>query len=248
MCKINTVKFNWLKWGSAVLVFPFITFGPYGQWMAKFIAENQTKMELATWSTTIVEILPTILVFSIAVFYWSDGVLGHDWKIWRKHWFKNLMWAILAVLVMEFVILPLTNGISSFLSSGKFNIHPASASALSFSDVFPGIISALISLLAPFFEEIVYHHAITEPFRNKGVWVYTAISIFSNVLFGIVHIHNVNGDWGALVMYIVMGFWFQFVFIKGGRNIWQNIMTHLLYNGVLAMFTIVGSLVVLFLP
>lgn len=64
----NTVKFNWLKWGSAVVVFPFITFGPYGQWMAKFVARNQTKLGLATWPATIVEVLPTVLIFIIALF------------------------------------------------------------------------------------------------------------------------------------------------------------------------------------
>ncbi len=47
-------------------------------------------------------------------------------------------------------------------------------------------------------------------------------------------------------MYIVMGVWLQLVYIWGGRNIWQNIMTHMVYNGSISLLMIFSVIITMF--
>ena len=42
-----------------------------------------------------------------------------------------------------------------------------------------------------------------------------------------------------------MGVWLQLVYIWDGRNIWQNIMTHMVYNGSISLLTIFCVIVML---
>jgi membrane protease YdiL (CAAX protease family) len=243
----QTGKFNWVKWLSAVLVVPFLVFGPVGSWLATQAA-NSSKggaEGLATWPVAIASMVIPIILMALAVFYWSDGVLARDWKRWRQSWGKNVLWALAAGVFMMAVILPVTKALTGFLDGAAFKLNFDGTSALSFGDVLPTMLASIIGLLAPFYEEIIFHHAITEPFLNRPRWAYVVVSFFSNVLFGVVHINNVNGHWSSLIMYIVMGFWFQFIFIRAGRNIWQNIMTHLVYNGSITLLTIFSMVIAL---
>ncbi|WP_281165605.1 hypothetical protein [Liquorilactobacillus sicerae] len=43
-------------------------------------------------------------------------------------------------------------------------------------------------------------------------------------------------------MYFVMGVTFQVVYLIAKKNIWQNIITHLLYNGAITGLGILGIL------
>ena len=239
-------KFNWVKWVSAIVIFPLMVFGPIGGWMLKLMGNGQSTTGLATWSASIAALVPATILLLVSIFYWSDGILRRDWQIWRQHWVKNVMWALLAGIIMMGVLVPLTKALTGFLDTGDFAIKYSGASALSFSDVAPTFLSAIVGLFAPFYEEIVFHHAITEPFRNKAKWVYVLLSIFANIMFGVVHINNVNGHWSSLIMYIVMGVWLQLVYIWGGRNIWQNIMTHMVYNGSISLLMIFSVIITMF--
>jgi hypothetical protein len=240
----DQVKFSWLKWGSAVLLVPFFVFGPVGEWMSKASNGDTAGSGLATWGNALPPFVLAMIIFFISIFYWSDGVLKRDWAVWKAHWLKNIGWAILAAIIMFVIIAPVTKYLGGLLDEKVVGASLQPGSMLSFGAVAPSLLAALIPLLAPFYEEIIYHHAITEPFAGHGKVVYVLVSTFSNILFGVTHINNVNGSWGLLIMYIAMGFWFQFVYIRAGRNIWQNIITHFIYNGVISLLSILALLVV----
>lgn len=77
-----------------------MVFGPIGGWMLKLMGNGQSTTGLATWSASIAALVPATILLLVSIFYWSDGILRRDWQIWRQHWVKNVMWALLAGIIM----------------------------------------------------------------------------------------------------------------------------------------------------
>ncbi|MDR3241639.1 MAG: CPBP family intramembrane metalloprotease [Lactobacillaceae bacterium] len=204
-----------------------------------------TESGLSTWPATLRVLAITISLFFVALFYWSDGVLKKDWGAWKQHWGRNILIALGSTVFMYIVLVPISKMASQFLAAGSTLPVQAYMSINFWQTSLPTLLVMLVPLLQAFTEEMIYHHALIAPFAGKKS-LYIVMSIFANLVFALAHFNNVNGSLPNLVLYFVMGVFFQLMFFLSKRNIWQNVMTHLLYNSVItfigAFGLIVGSL------
>ncbi|MGV0167007.1 CPBP family glutamic-type intramembrane protease [Furfurilactobacillus sp. WILCCON 0119] len=236
---MNLMKNPIIKWLSALLLIPALVFLPdqlFPHWQV------QSTNGLATWTAVAIAALIYVPLFLIAVFYWSDGILKQDWPHWRRHLWRNFLYAIGTSILMTLLIIPLSRYLSLYLNH-DMNSGPQSIDFL--SATLPTIIVFLIPLLQPFTEEIVYHHALIEPFSQHRI-LYIVVSIFSNLLFALVHFNNVSGNYSSLIFYFLAGIIFQIVYLMAHKNIWQNIATHLIYNGAVSLLGIINIVFISF--
>lgn len=229
-------SFNPVKYFTALLILPLLVFVPI------FGKNSATSVDgLASWTAVGQAALVYVPLFLVAIFYWSDGILKRDWQTWKLHWVRNSLWALLAMIFMLLVLVPITKAIAHSVAAGGTPDYAAAFLQTSL----PTLLVLFVPLLQAFTEEIVYHHALVAPFAHNKV-LYVAMSLVSNLVFAVVHINNVNGSVPNLILYLVMGIFFQLMYVFGNKNIWQNIMTHLFYNGLITVFGIVGILIMLF--
>ncbi|HEY4399965.1 MAG TPA: type II CAAX endopeptidase family protein [Lactobacillaceae bacterium] len=242
----TTQKINWVKYLTALIIIPAVIFIP------RLLGLNETNSTSTridgqvSWSWNLVQGFGIYLaLFFAAIYYWSDGILKPSWQKWRQHWVRNAFFALIAMIVMMVVLVPGAKAISGYiLSSGTVENSPVAAALL--QTTLPTMLMLFIPLLQAFTEEIVYHHALIAPFAGrKGVYVLA--SIIANLIFAAVHINNVSGSIPYLFMYFVMGVFFQLMYHFGNRNIWQNIMTHLFYNGLITVIGLIGLIMTLFI-
>ncbi|GKT04488.1 CPBP family glutamic-type intramembrane protease [Furfurilactobacillus entadae] len=234
----NTLNSSLVKWLSALIVIPALVYLPllFNSNHTSQPAENG----FATWSVALRALLVYVPLLFLALFYWSDGILKRDWLKWRQHVWKNLLSVIVVVIFIFIVIMPLATVFQKILG-GSQQLH-LMASINFFHTALPTLIVFTIPLMQAFTEEIVYHHALVAPFvQNKGL--YFGMSVVSNIIFGFVHINNVSGNLPALALYFLVGATFQIFYLLSKKNIWQNIMAHLFYNGSITLLGVVGILV-----
>ena len=235
-------RVNWVKWLSAVIWPAFVVFGP-AQWAMAYVPQEQSGM--GNWPQFILALVTGLAVLIPALLFWTDGHLKEDWRRWRTlKTHKNLL-AMLGAVFMFVVLTPIAQAISGWLTK-QYDWTFLPGDSLSFMGVLlPTALISVTSLMSPFMEEIIYHSALIKPFENRKV-AYIVVSIFSNLLFAFVHLHNVHGHMWSLLLYVVMGVFFQFIYERAGRNIWQNIMTHLYYNGFIALVGVISAIAVAF--
>jgi membrane protease YdiL (CAAX protease family) len=53
--------------------------------------------------------------------------------------------------------------------------------------------------------------------------------VLSAILFGLVHWNNFDGNIVAMIPYMAVGAWYALIYYWS-RNIWQNILTHFLFD------------------
>ncbi|MBM7617189.1 cation transport ATPase [Weissella uvarum] len=226
-----------LKYLSALLVIPAIVYVPV------LLTGNKTSpvIEHNPWLQVLIAGVTYIPVFFLAIFYWSDGILKPDWKKWREKWISRFIIAFSTAAFMLVLIVPLARFLGNTLAP-----YVSMSAAAFFTQNLPTILLMLIPLLSAFTEEIVYHHALIEPFADSK-WQYLVMSLVSNVMFTLIHINNADWKLSNLIMYFLLGVVFQVIYMFSHKNIWQNIMTHLIYNSFIAVPTAIIMLVTAFM-
>lgn len=103
-------------------------------------------------------------------------------------------------------------------------------SVLSIQMASMGLVASLTTLMAPFTEEIIFRHALFFQWKNNKVLMWVMFFV-SSIAFGLIHWNNFNGDVVQMIPYMVVGAWFALIYFWS-KNIWQNIMTHFLFDFV----------------
>ncbi|WP_082409434.1 CPBP family intramembrane glutamic endopeptidase [Secundilactobacillus paracollinoides] len=177
--------------------------------------------------------------FLVAIWMFKD-VLKRDWQAFKPHFWRGTLLAIGAV-VITYILLPLVrSGLGLFLhtssAAGGVDVLSAQTAGL-------GVIASLTTLMAPFTEEIIFRHAWFYQWRNRGIVTWLML-ILSSIMFGLFHWNNFNGDITQMIPYMVVGAWFGLIYYWS-KNIWQNILTHFLFDFVqvlAAVFVLVMTL------
>ncbi|GEP20015.1 CPBP family intramembrane glutamic endopeptidase [Pediococcus argentinicus] len=199
----------------AILI-PLLELG-IGSFIARLVHNNQ-------WLLVILNVLVFFVGFITAIILFKD-VLRDDWKIWKQHIWRNLGLALLG-MILTYVILSLVRmGMKPFVAGAAVN-----TSLLSIQTASMGLVASLTTLMAPFTEEIVFRHALFFQWKNNKVLMWIMFFV-SSVAFGLVHWNNFNGDVVQMIPYMVVGAWFALIYYFS-KNIWQNIMTHFLFDFV----------------
>ncbi len=153
---------------------------------------------------------------------WLYGsVLKADWPRFKRHWLRNSLWAIGGVFV-SYAILAAVRLVLKPLAVGS------GPDVLSIQPALVSFAASLTVLLAPFTEEIIFRHALFYQWKQRGILTWLMF-ILSAVLFGLVHWNNFDGNIIAMVPYMAVGAWYALIYYWS-HNIWQNIMTHFLFD------------------
>lgn len=178
-----------------------------------------------TWA----KILLTDLVFLIGMLVLLGlygGVLKKDWPKFKAHIWRNLLLAILGMIVLYGVLaavrnIPGLNPKAATLSMDVLSLQVSQTSLIT-------LVGSLTTLMAPFSEEIVFRHVLFYQWRGRKALTGILFCV-SAIAFGLVHWQNFNGDIRAMVPYMAVGAVFNLIYLWS-KNIWQSIATHFFFD------------------
>ncbi|HIU64208.1 MAG TPA: CPBP family intramembrane metalloprotease [Candidatus Avacidaminococcus intestinavium] len=182
------------------------------------------------FSTNTAKILVTVVLGAVALvvlLLLYGQILKQQWENFREHLAVHLGLAVLGTIVAH-ILLALTRSVMGIIFNGTDSLSAAGVGTTSEATI--ALIGTLVTLMAPFSEEIVFRHVLFYQWRNrKGITI--LMFIVSSVAFGLVHWNNFNGNVVQMVPYMVVGAWFALIYYWS-KNIWQNIFTHLFFNSL----------------
>lgn len=217
---------NPLKTITALLIVPLELL--IGAAVAKLPTSQLIKVLLST--------LVFLAGFIVAISLYHD-VLAAEWQIFKRRWFIKLLLAVGGVIV-SYAILA---GARFVLTSTGLAASTNSADLLSIQSATVGLVGSLTVLMAPFSEEIIFRHVLFYQWKNRGIFTWLMF-IISSVLFGLAHWNNFDGNVIAMIPYMLVGAWYALIYFFS-KNIWQNILTHFLFDviqflGALLVFVV----------
>ncbi len=169
-------------------------------------------------------------LYSVFIFIILHKVLINDFKKLKKNKINNMRimfkwWGIgLAIMMFSNLI------INEIVFNGSIAANEEANREIILASPYLSIFLAVF--LAPFVEELTFRYGLRKIFKN--VWFY---AITSGVIFGL--LHAIAGIESAkdliellyIIPYGALGFAFSVIYYKTD-NIWVNIFTHMLHNGI----------------
>lgn len=218
---MKTARIDPIKTLIAILIVPVSLF--VGGRIDPYIQGTLNKIILA--------IVIALVNFFIALYLYGD-VLKSEWPLFKKHFWRNLLIAVVCMIACYFVL-----GITRSLLQTMHMLPKASAMGASqlllssqLTSATYGLIGSIPALLAPFTEEIIFRHVLFFQF-NKNKFFMFIMFFVSSIAFGLAHWNNFNGQIIAMIPYMAVGAWFALIYFVS-KNIWQNIVTHFLFDFV----------------
>jgi membrane protease YdiL (CAAX protease family) len=229
--------FNPLKYGIALAISPLSLV--LTQVLPQKLGIPITTDEgFSTWQNAAIGIMIALGMLFICLWLAKDK-LKADWPGWKAHGVRNVLIAAGCAALMFIALSPIAKFVSGLLA-------PAASMLISVPLGFANIAMGLASLTAPFSEEIIFRHCLTAPFSGRK-WTYAVAILLSSAAFALMHIYNVSGNFRALTMYFLLALFLHMIYLIAHRNIWQNIMTHLFYNGYIVLMSLVGLVAAMFI-
>jgi len=145
-----------------------------------------------------------------------------------KYWLIGLMVMVVSNLLINFLV---PSAVAGNEEQVQQIIHGS-----------PLLSLICVGFLAPFIEEMTFRKAFKDLFKSKWLFV-----IVSGLVFGGLHIiFSFQGieDFLYLIPYCSLGIAFGFVLVKT-ENIYPSICLHIFHNTVLTLFSIFGSMMIL---
>lgn len=227
--EMNTkMKINVPKSIGAVLVPLMQLF--VGGILVKQVSTDTAKVMLAV-ATAAISLVILLLLYG--------KVLKEQWKGFREHLAVHLGLALLGTIAAH-VLLALTRNVTGTIFNGSDSLSAAGIGSTTEASI--ALISSLITLMAPFSEEIVFRHVLFYQWRNRKALT-VIMFIISSVAFGLIHWNNFDGNIVQMIPYMAVGALFALIYYWS-KNIWQNIFTHLFFNSIqfiAALFLLVVS-------
>lgn len=181
----------------------------------------------------------TVLVFVLgflAMIYLFRDFLKSQWQLYRQKLWRHLGITVLLVLGI-YAILTVARMLLPTSSSAALSAESGSQASESLWIMF---ISVIPPVLAPFSEELTFRYLLFGKIRPK---VFQILMFFiSSILFGLIHLENFGGNWIQTIPYMCVGAYFALIYYFFD-NIWGSIMTHLLFNLVNSVFSLILLLI-----
>ena len=175
-----------------------------------------------------------ILGFSISIYCCKD-FLQAQWKDFSQLKSTKYLW-ILAGYVLTILITTLSR-------KAVLLIFPTDSGALAEDSANPQIwmllLSSLLPLLAPLYEELVFRHALFKQVATSTI-AKILMALVSSIAFGLIHYSNLGSIIGT-IPYMLVGLFFCWIYYKT-NNIFYSIFVHLLLNWINTFMGIIGLL------
>jgi membrane protease YdiL (CAAX protease family) len=202
---------------------------------------------LLNFSENISQTIRLFFIFlnAFIVLYAYRDVLSADWKTFRQD-----KWTKWIIIIISFIIVTcFLNFVHRFTVSSGGESVAAEVSAQSgetndirnmplFSFILT-VIMLFIPILSAFTEEVMFRYVLMFKHSRSKILQYTLL-VLSSVAFGLIH-YQARGSVAATVPYIFVGMAFGVIYLWK-KNIWYNIFTHIMFNGINVLFGFVGIL------
>lgn len=168
------------------------------------------------------------IVFVALIWLYRD-VLKANWKNYRVHLWRNLGIDFLLTIGIYVILAFVRTGMRSL--TGNASAIVSVNDMLSFQSIASaglGVFSSVTVLMAPFSEEIAFRHVLFYQWKNNKLLMW-AMFVISSVGFGLIHWNNFHGDLTQMIPYMFIGAFFALIYYFS-RNIWQNIITHFMFD------------------
>lgn len=186
-----------------------------------------------------------ILLNAFIVLYAYRNVLSADWKDFKQH--KWTKWLI--ILIAFILVTCIITFIRSFIGhSATEAVTPDNVAPSEETNSIKGLplfaftltmAMLFVPILSSVTEEVMFRYVFL--FKHSGDRMLRyALLLLSSVAFGIIH-YQVRGSIGATVPYMFVGLAFGAVYLWK-KNIWYNIFTHMLFNGINVLLAFFGIL------
>lgn len=189
--------------------------------------------------------LAIIFLNAFIVLYAYKDVLSADWKIFKQH-----SWTKWVIIIATFaLIVCLINLIRSFTGNHGEETEALSAVVepeeandikdLSLYAFILTLITLLIPLLSSITEEIMFRYVCMFKHSRSTILQYILL-LLSSIMFGVIH-YQVQGSIEATIPYIFVGLILGALYLWK-KNIWYNIFTHMMFNGINVLLAFLGIL------
>ena len=175
----------------------------------------------------------SVLAFLLFLMYKDD--LIKEFKTFKKNFWdisdKAIKYWILGLIVMA---------VSNILIS-KFTPVQISNNEQGVREIITGapiLAFLLTTVLAPFTEEIIFRKSFRTIINEKIPYI-----LISGLIFGALHVvTDITSiyDYLFLIPYCALGISFSYINYET-KNIFSTILVHTLHNGILTMFSIIGT-------
>jgi Predicted protease of the Abi (CAAX) family len=169
------------------------------------------------------------VAFLVVVWMFRD-VLGSNWRRYREHIVRNIALDVVLMIAVYAVLALVRIGMKAVMGVKRRGRGCRCVELPSSDDGGIGLFGSLTVLMAPFTEELVFRHVLFYQWRGHRIVTFLMFFV-SSIAFGLVHWNNFNGDVTQMVPYMVIGGFFALIYYFS-RNIWQNIITHFLFDFV----------------
>lgn len=187
---------------------------------------------------TVVVVLGLIAMI-LAIWMYRD-VLARDWQIFRQRIWLHILYAIGGVAVATGILMLVRFGLKTI----GLTAVGTTADVLSIKTAGVALLGSVTVIMAPFTEEIVFRHVLFYQFKKRGILT-IIMFIVSAIAFGLVHWNNFQGNIIQMIPYMFVGAWFALIYYWS-KDIWQNILTHLIFNSlafIAALFMFIVAII-----
>lgn len=186
------------------------------------ILKNQLFASLIAFSIYFIGFLIAILL--------KRDLLSNDFKEFKQHFIKNMGISIVGAIFFGVIIF----GGRYLLSFGVAESQENPMASISFASGAPIIIAGVVSLFAPFTEEIVFRHELFYLWKETKT-LKIVMFFSSSILFGLGHYNTFTNQPILMIPLMVAGAMLAGLYYWQ-KNIWVNIFAHLIYNAVFSFF------------
>lgn len=186
-----------------------------------------------------VALLDVIYIFCFVFAYRSQGrFLRVQWREFRSR--RKIKYVVVGVgFLLSHLIIYLVKYLLPSSDLQAEEVIPYTNPALSSLKLLMG--AAVLPLLAPFFEELVFRYSL---FKNLATSNFKMIlaALLSSLLFGLIHYNNFNGSVIRTIPYMVVGLFYCWVYYRY-KNIFYTILMHLLVNWINLLLGVIGFII-----
>ncbi len=189
--------------------------------------------------------LAVILLNAFIVLYAYKGVLATDWKDFRRQKWSKWLFIVGGFIVVTCLITFVRNQMGHH--GAEASVVGTAASPEETNDIrnlplytfILTLIAMLVPLLSSVTEEIVFRYLFMFKHSTHKILL-CILLLLSSAAFGLIH-YQVRGSLTATIPYIFAGLLFGALYLWK-KNIWYNIFTHMLFNGINVGMALFGTL------
>ncbi|WP_461241069.1 lysostaphin resistance A-like protein [Paucilactobacillus sp. N302-9] len=182
-------------------------------------------------ATSAIIVVTIAVVVFLGMLWMYHDLLSVHWQTYKQHLLRNLVIDFGLTIGIYVLLAIVRKGLDAFFGANQaMALSHDFLSAQSVASASIALLSSLTVLMAPFTEELAFRHVFFMQWQKNRLLLFLMFFV-SSIAFGLIHWNNFNGDVLKMVPYMFIGAYFAVIYYFS-KNIWQNIMTHFMFDFV----------------